>query len=342
MGYNDAVPFVVQKWILTMTALHQTTRGHSGFPTHLRPFRVSTDLKAVADLVEFCFADTLDESGRDYLRRMRSAARYGIFLRWTSNAVDWASLPFTGYVWQEGDQLVGNVSLIPYSVRGERRYLIANVAVHPRFRRQGIARQLTLAALRLARQRRARSVWLQVREGNEAALTLYQSLGFVERTRRTTWQSEGMLPDIHLPADARFASLDGRHWPLYVRWFSRDYPPDYSWHLHFELDEMRPDLWGAIYRFIKGTQVKHFAACMGERLLAVVSWRRSASRTHLLWLTVPSHPAEDVVAALLSQARHQLHPRVLSLEYPACSLDQALIRAGFRARQTLIWMESIL
>lgn len=326
----------------TMTAFSHTTRDDPALRGKLRLFRLSSDLQAVADLVELCFAETLDDSGRNYLRRMRSSAQFGAFLRWIPRAADGMNLPYMGYVWQEDGQVVGNVSLISFSVHGERRYLIANVAVHPHFRRRGIARQLTLAALRLARQHRVRSVWLQVREENEAALNLYRSLGFIERTRRTTWQSDGVTQEILPPDNVRLAPLDRRHWPECARWLSQGYPAEYAWHLQFDLAELRPDLWGALYRLLKGTLVRHFAAFMGDQLLGVASWQRSASRTHILWLAIPSFVPERVVAALLSQARRNLHPRVLSLEYFAHCLEQAFISAGFSARQTLIWMENLL
>ncbi len=54
---------------------------------------------------------------------------------------------------------------------------IANVAVHPSARRQGVARSLIQAALE-----QGRSLWritLEVRTSNTAAISLYRSLGFV-------------------------------------------------------------------------------------------------------------------------------------------------------------------
>ena len=89
---------------------------------NLRPFNVARDLKQVADLVELCFADTLDYDGQRYLRQMRSAARNPGYLRWAGLIAERAPLPLSGYVWVEDGQLVGNLTLIPYylwSNRGE-------------------------------------------------------------------------------------------------------------------------------------------------------------------------------------------------------------------------------
>ena len=68
-------------------------------------------------------------------------------------------------------RIVGNLSLIPFVRRGHVVYLIANVAVHPDYRRRGIARQLTQTALDYLRQRGVSSAWLQVRDDNPVGLS---------------------------------------------------------------------------------------------------------------------------------------------------------------------------
>jgi ribosomal protein S18 acetylase RimI-like enzyme len=158
---------------------------------HLRKLDVRNDLEAVANLVEMCFADTLDADGRRYLQQMRAAARSSQLLSWTNALNEYSPHPMAGYVWEEDGQIIGNLSLIPFSSKGERCYLIANVAVNPLQRGRGIARALTVAALDHARSHRVASAWLQVRHDNPAAIHIYQSLGFRERLRRTTWRSVG-------------------------------------------------------------------------------------------------------------------------------------------------------
>ena len=59
-----------------------------------------------------------------------------------------------------------------------------NVAVHPDYRRRGIARRLVEGlALRL-KAAGSRSLALEVRASNEGAIALYQNLGFIEIGRR--------------------------------------------------------------------------------------------------------------------------------------------------------------
>jgi ribosomal-protein-alanine N-acetyltransferase len=55
---------------------------------------------------------------------------------------------------------------------------VTNLAVHPRFRRRGVARALLGAMLDEARRKAVELVFLEVRPTNVEALTLYESLGF--------------------------------------------------------------------------------------------------------------------------------------------------------------------
>jgi ribosomal-protein-alanine N-acetyltransferase len=55
---------------------------------------------------------------------------------------------------------------------------VATLAVHPEFRRQGIAQALMRSVLRLGAQEGARSSFLEVRASNEAAQALYKKFGY--------------------------------------------------------------------------------------------------------------------------------------------------------------------
>ena len=55
---------------------------------------------------------------------------------------------------------------------------IHNVAVHPRFRRQGVARAMLGDIIEGATKRGFRRMTLEVRKSNDPAQTLYRSLGF--------------------------------------------------------------------------------------------------------------------------------------------------------------------
>ncbi len=55
---------------------------------------------------------------------------------------------------------------------------IANLAIHPDFRREGIGKQLLIVALHAALENGARRAMLEVRANNQAAQALYRQFGF--------------------------------------------------------------------------------------------------------------------------------------------------------------------
>ena len=91
----------------------------------IRPFDVRRDLVQVANLVEQCFADTLDIDGKRYIQRMRKIANNKGLTRLSAVNPEWASIPTSGFVWENGDQLVGNTTLIPFKTKGKYFFLIA-------------------------------------------------------------------------------------------------------------------------------------------------------------------------------------------------------------------------
>jgi GNAT superfamily N-acetyltransferase len=321
----------------------------------LRAFDVRRDLAQVADLVEQCFADTLDPDGQNYLHQMRAAAANPGYLRWASAMTERVSLPLSGYVWEENGRLVGNLTLIPFLSRRQRCYLIANVAVHPDYRRRGIAREMTVAAIQYTRQRGAPSVWLHVREENEAAIQLYENLGFQERACRTTWHTGRPAATpldqkvFHTqPEEARLrretASLRleprrSRHWEQQRQWLGRLYPPELTWHLSIRAHTLRPGLSGVIQRFFTNQWIQQWSAVEGDELCGVLTWQSTHSYADALWLaTVPEYE-QAAAFLLLANARQRLPTRrALALDYPAHQAEEAIRAAGFHIHQTLIWM----
>jgi ribosomal-protein-alanine N-acetyltransferase len=61
---------------------------------------------------------------------------------------------------------------------------IATIATHPDFRKQGIGEKLLSFTLQSAKDEGAITSFLEVREGNDAALMMYQKFGYVESGRR--------------------------------------------------------------------------------------------------------------------------------------------------------------
>jgi ribosomal-protein-alanine N-acetyltransferase len=64
---------------------------------------------------------------------------------------------------------------------------ILNVTVHPEFRKQGIASRLVHYMIDLLKKEGCRTIFLEVRQSNEAALKMYEKTGFIEIARRKAY-----------------------------------------------------------------------------------------------------------------------------------------------------------
>jgi ribosomal protein S18 acetylase RimI-like enzyme len=307
----------------------------------LRALNIVHDLPGVADLVEKCFADTMDADGRNYIQQMRHAGQDNVFLRWASNAVETVSMPLSGYVWEENGEIIGNVSLIPHRRGRKKYYLIANVAVRPEYRKRGIGRALTRAAIEHAKLHRADETWLHVREDNPVAIGLYLSMGFVELARRTSWQAE---PDRNPGGNNLFKEVTNRtarDWPDQENWLRGLYPDIINWYQPMPWKSLRPGVGPALYRFMSDYEVRHWVARVNNLPAAMVSWQAMAGRNNRLWIAIPQEGNKDTLTGLLQYARHQLAWREkIGLDFPAGLYIEAIEAAGFYPLRTLLWMKS--
>src|ERR1051325_9231916 len=307
---------------------------------HMRPLNVLRDLSAVADLIELCFSPTMDNEGQRYLSDMRRASRDDSFLHWASRMTETASMPLMGYVWEQDWRIIGNASLIPFRDKGKRIYLIANVATHPDYRRQGIGRALTERVMRHARDKKASSVWLHVRDDNPGAIKLYQDLGFQEVARRTTWQAHS---DPRLPApdtNIQIVSRQPRFWPLQQEWLRRLYPDDLAWYHSWNLSAFRPGLWNWLYLLFVDFNIKQWAAVRDDQLLATLSWVPQGNRSESLYAAAIRSESEALTGLLIHAQRTISFSQRLTLEYPADEMSEAIRAAGFKPQRTLLWMRA--
>lgn len=87
----------------------------------------------------------------------------------------------------ENNEVVASLELM----RGVDDVEILNVDTLPSHRRQGFAQSLLIEAFGWALQNQRQAVWLEVRAGNEAAISLYRKTGFVQVSTRTRYYSDG-------------------------------------------------------------------------------------------------------------------------------------------------------
>lgn len=332
-----------------MVALQQSLTANSS-QKNLRPIDARRDLNQIADLIELCFSETIDPDGESYIQQMRRAARNNSYLQWASSLGEQAPFPTSGFVWEYEGRIIGNLTLIPALQRAHHIYLIANVAVHPDYRRQGIARQLTQEALKYARQRKSHAIWLHVREENLGAYQLYRSLGFIERARRATWYYSS---EINLPAEPMSNRLrsftrpaitwrTSADWLAQEKWLEKTYPTELRWHLAIKLNLMRPGLLNWLYRMFIDARLEHWCARYRDQLMGVLTWQPTSNYADYLWLAVKPENEEIATYTLLSHVVEKFKgKRPLSLDYPAGRATNAIQTAGFQLHQTLVWMNIV-
>jgi len=308
---------------------------------HIRSFNIIRDLSKVADLIEMCFYSTMDNDGIRYIQQMRRASQDSGFLQRAAATLETASMPLAGYVWEENGEIVGNASLVPFRKNGSRIYLVANIAVHPEYRRRGIARALTEQAMVHARTRKANSIWLHVRDDNPGAIDLYRQLGFVERFRRSTWQAakEKLMPEV-----SPFYQIMKRHsrfWPQQRQWLKKTYPDAMTWYREPNWQALAPGIWHWMYRLFVEYNVMQWAICRKNQLLAVVSWIPGHTPNDPLWVASPPDADQQALTTLLQYVRWNIpYRRELHVDYPAGFGEEAFRKAGFQFARTLIWMQA--
>lgn len=317
--------------------------AHSG---RMQQTRLPRDLNQIADLVEMCFGSRLDTSGRAAIREMKAMARLGPLL-WALLPLEWAGMGLgRGYVWRVDNRVVGNVSLY----RGGRHpalgmgWLIANVAVHPDYRRRGIARQLMDSALRMVRRLAGDWVALQVEADNDGALALYDSMGFSRFETLDHWEtSRNVAPYVDIDVGVRRRDLrDGPAEADLI--FNRARPGAMAWTRTLRSADV-PDV-ARVGSLLGGAISERWVLPdlrLPSRLLGSV-WveDRNIGPARVTCFLDPAIDMPELRAGLLYHVltRQTLHGKPLRLETAAGdpALEAVLREAGFRRVRSLVQM----
>lgn len=318
----------------------ETTQDYISDP-HIRPVDVRRDLDEVANLIESVFAGTMDEDGRAYLRQMRKSAQDARMLAFLTAYVDDLSMPIQGLVWEEDQKIIGNLTLIPLQKDRRTVFLVANVAVAEEYRGRGIGKELTRSALAYIAFRKAPSAWLQVRDDNPTAIHLYESLGFVEKSRRTTWHAS-TTNDRFKPAPGfSITSCYPSDWDSQYRMLYRAYHKDVVWNLPVNLEKLKPSILTQFSRLINGDWMKDWALRKDNQFIGAVSWESARTWADNLWVATDAANQDLVIGQLLAHARSAIHSsRPQAVNYPSGQAESAFLQAGFHKHITLIWMEA--
>ncbi|HLB47799.1 MAG TPA: GNAT family N-acetyltransferase [Anaerolineales bacterium] len=307
----------------------------------LRPVDLRRDLSGIASLMELCFGDMLDHTGRYAVREMEFLSRTGPLL-WLLGSVapNWR----LGFVWVENGNVVGNVST-QVSEFDRRTWLAANVAVHPDHRRRGIAAALTEAAIRLAAENGATCVLLQVHQHNTGALDLYRALGFHVVTTRTTWERSSRVETQGIPlpgVEVRPARRD--EWEAEFELVKELRPAGFNWLRPLRKTDWRPSFWRSLANFFTGNSVSHWLAVdeSAGKLAGAFIIETGFGVVDQVALVVRPEWCGRLERPLLATALRRLahRPWTVRIDHPASDepAEAALKEFGFRSTQTLVWM----
>jgi ribosomal-protein-alanine N-acetyltransferase len=117
------------------------------------------DVEEIARLEKICFSDPW--SKESFIEELQIKLAIPLAVKLGEKVVGYACL------WHLDDQLE-----------------IANIAVSPEHRKEGIGERVMMRIIEEAKDKNCRSIILTVRESNVAAINLYTKFGFVEIGRR--------------------------------------------------------------------------------------------------------------------------------------------------------------
>jgi GNAT superfamily N-acetyltransferase len=247
-----------------------------------------------------------------------------------------------GFVWEQDGQIIGNVTLLNTSVNG--RYLIVNVAVHPDYRRQGIARMLMKATTDHVRQKNGREILLQVDKDNQHAIDLYLDLDYTTIGTMTTWVANaGRAHPIQSHADVPIRALRGNEGQAAYELDILALPPNLNWPEPIPKDTYQFSMWKRIANFINARHHETWITTDGVRLTGSVSVWSEWGRAHQLTLRVHPKWKGELERPLLAKILRQLPyipRRNIRIDHPHSDelTNTLLTEANFKPRRTLTHM----
>ena len=313
----------------------------------LRPVNLRTDLNPLAQLIELVFADSMDSYGRSAIREMRALSRLGYGLHLISRLNELTLGISMGYVYVADGELVGNVSVYPSGHPKDlgATWILANIGVHPDFRRRGVGGELVAAAVDMIKRKRGKHVILQVNYDNAPAVRLYERLGFIRERAWRNWRR------------GRHESLTTAH----RHDFHITRLRDSEWRREFELAQMtRPNHRGGL-GWLKPVHrssfycppwkrlLNLFSLCHTEKLvireeesgaIAASCWIESSISTETIRLRLfaaPSVDYESHAEALLRNVINRYPRSTILIEHPRDdeALELLLRGARFQVKRDL-------
>jgi len=316
------------------------TGGHGD---GLRPVNISRDLSQVVDLLRMVFGESSEAGEQKLFGDIGLGTINGLMYRLQPSAARLSN----GFVWQADGRIVGNATLL--TTRAWDRYLVANVAVHPSYRRQGIARALMESITTLVRSRGGHVVILQVVKDNHSAIDLYRSLGYESIANMTTWYATASrIRDIPASAPGRqepaIDQLPNRQWREAYDLDISHVPADLNWPEPLALDAYRYSFWQKASDFLNSRQKETWSTSDAQgRLAGLASIYGEWGHSYYLTLRVRPQQAGQLERPLLAKLIRRLRylpRRNARIDHPeADEVTNALLQeSNFTAQRTLTHM----
>jgi ribosomal protein S18 acetylase RimI-like enzyme len=255
----------------------------------------------------------MTETGRATVREMRMVSQSGLLTLLLYGADRLFDGLEQGFVWIENGRVIGNVSVSPSNMpRSDGLgFIIANVAVHPDYQRQGLAHSLMFAALDLVQAKRGDFAILQVDADNEVAIRLYKRVGFRIQRSFIQWYRS---PQARTPARLREMP------PITLR------QPN-EWQSEFALARLvRPDHRGGL-SWLRATHPNNFRPSFWQGL---TGW--TLGRSEERWII--RHPdTSDIIGSLHKMSSFGGPDRLELLVHPSQRgrLEEPLLNYGLRS-----------
>jgi ribosomal protein S18 acetylase RimI-like enzyme len=310
----------------------------------LQPVDLTRHIGGIADLIELCFAADMDAGGRSVIREMRFVSHFGWALP-LLNVLGLAEYPWLqGVVWVEEGKVVGCVNVQPAANLPDT-WLIANVAVHPRFRRQGIAVAMMQASLDFIRRHQGTTALLQVDDDNLGAIELYRQLGFTTIATHTAWTRPALTPAPELPAtNLEIRPRRTAEWAEEFALAQRVRPEGFLWNQPLRAADFSPMLAQAVERWLAGQTEEHWVAedPHTHQLVGSLVLRINYPEGDRLILCAHPDYQGRVEKPLLAYGLHRVlqRPWVTRIEHPTAdaAAETALREYRFEPGRILRWL----
>lgn len=309
-----------------------------------RPINLRQDIPQILRLLELVFGKSLGAEGRRMLSSNLALSSKPAPLWRLSPDIGKLSL---GYVWEEDGAVIANATVLNTKMAG--RYLVVNVAVHPEFRQQGIARGLMEAIISSLRGQGGREIMLQVEAENVPAINLYDSLGFdglgTMNSWRTTVSRLRAVPEPYFGQEKpRLRRLHRSEWQEAYELDLTCLKPELNWPEALPVDIYRRGIWHLIDKFVNGRQSEAWVIVdADDKMLALNGIWSEWGRAHRVSLRILPEWRGRLERQLLANAVHRLRylpRRNIRLDHPADDerMNKMLHDANFSVNKTLTHM----